>query len=625
MEFSDIALAKLLQTVPELGPLILTFKDVSDELSDESGIRVGVFVLRSGSDLFYIPVVSKGDNVYPTDSIFFDSKKKFFPLTKKTVSLVVSSSQLEQGKPTKIPSTVTINPSVQNLLTPPRTGKYAYASASRLTDFLAAMPDHLKQFTFEKFAAEKSVYDDLDKMFSLKAIFDVLNPAKQSLAAVTNESPISVVTGASPKIDNEAISNILNDGYHISGSAPTRRVAISVQDYNLSGTVKEISEVDGDRDYELAFAHSSSREAFIPKLHKLNGINHYDLTLAIFTNGDYAVKNRFISVKDLPDRKEVLTRLFNYNPPILLREVNNGDTIVISTNSGEFLGPFNVSKVVLNHLGVEVSTHGRDIVKVCGYNNFRGEAELDQRVLYIPSNSIVLRLASNVTHELANSVNSAAKRREFETLQFLGAELNLGYDGIEYSLNGRALGGEPEVMKALVITEGIDPVQAKSFVKQAQITKFTKIYLTKASSISSEAAPSEIPNQGQLPDTQPTVKPNGAYSPNLVGSVQKTMPLSDGQVTESAIISELLQVPDMYEQITEYLPDIEESIDKIGRILFMSRVHIHKLAETTDSESVFSFLAQLKAVYRMLGDNYLKLQELVTGAQGMNQGVEEPN
>ena len=41
MEFSDIALAKLLQTVPELGSLILTFKDLTDEISDDTGIQVG--------------------------------------------------------------------------------------------------------------------------------------------------------------------------------------------------------------------------------------------------------------------------------------------------------------------------------------------------------------------------------------------------------------------------------------------------------------------------------------------------------------------------------------------------------------------------------------------------------
>jgi hypothetical protein len=621
MEFSDIALAKLLQTLPELGSLILTFQDLSEEISDESGIQVGVFILRSGADLFYVPVVSKSDNVYPIDSIFFDSKKKFFPLTKKTVNLVMASSQVNQGKATTIPKTVVENPSVYGLITPPRTGKYAYASASRLTDFLASMPNHLKQFTFEKFAAEKSVYDELDKMFSLKAIFDVLKPTPAGAAQVTNAAPISIATGAGPNVDAEALANIVRDGYAIVGENPNPRVAVSVQDYNSAGVAKEISEVDGDRDYEIAFASGPSREAFVPKMHKYSASK----TLAVFTNGDYAVSKSFISVGESPARKKVLDRLFHYTPPVLLRDVNNGDAFVIMTNSGTFLGPFTAGKTVLNHLGVEVSVnrYSSGIHKVCGYNNFRGEAELDSGYLYLPHNSIVIKLASDVTFELDSSVNGAAKRRQFETLQMLGAELNLGFDGVEYSLNGRQIGTEPKVMEVLVVKEGIDPYQARSFVKQAQVTKFTKIYLTKAAGMSGDYAPADIPNYGQIPSESGDMKPNGAYNPDLAGAVQQTLPLNDGQVTESTIISELLQVPDMYEQIEEYLPDIEESIDKLGRILFMSRVHIHKLAETTDAESVFGFLAQLKAVYRMLGDNFIKLQDLVNGAQSMNFENEE--
>ena len=79
MEFSDIALAKLLQTQPELGQLILTFQDVSDEITDDSGIQVGVFVLRSAADLFYVPV---------------DPKQTTFTLSTVSSSIVVRSSSL---------------------------------------------------------------------------------------------------------------------------------------------------------------------------------------------------------------------------------------------------------------------------------------------------------------------------------------------------------------------------------------------------------------------------------------------------------------------------------------------------------------------------------------------------
>lgn len=626
MDFYEIALAKFYQSYPELGSLVLTFQDITDQLTEESNTKVGVIVLRSGPELFYVPVISKNEDVHPIDSIFFDDKKKFFPLTKRVISKVLAPGQTEQGKATKIPSTVVSNPSTYGLITPPRTGKYAYASSSRLTEFLASMPNNVKQDTLQKFASEKSLYDDLDAMYGLKAIFDVLKPTPQGAAAKVNEAPISMVTGAGPKVSADDLKAVLEKGYAFVGAQPHARVALSIQNYNQTGTVRSISAVDADRDYEIAFRSGPSREAFIPKMHRLNGGG----TLAIFTNGDYAdTMASFVSVGDALERKKVLTRLFDYNPPVLLRDLNIDDKFVISTNSGQFLGPFTVNKVALSNLGVDIRVSGpsNNIRTICGYTNFLGEAEVINGkagdTLYIPSNSIIIKLALNVTSDLEHSQSQAAMRKEFETLQHLGAEINLGYDGVEYTIDGRPVGTKPKVMEILVIKEGIAPDQAENFVKQAEETKFTKIYLSKRANVSGDYAPADIPTYGAIPPDSPSLKPNGAYNQDLVQNVQKSIPLKDGQVTESVIISELLQTADMFGQIEEYLPDIEECIDKLGRILFMSRVHIDQISKVTDAESVFGFLSQVKAVYRMLGDNYVRLLELCNGSKAvMDNGVE---
>lgn len=616
MEFSDIALAKLLQTVPELGSLIITFQDVSDELQDNTGVQVGVFVLRSGTSMFYVPVVSKNDNVFPIDSIFFDSEKKFFPLTKKILGLILSTSQTEQGSPTKIPNTVIGNPSVYELLNPPRTGKFVYASSSRLCDFLVQLPDSVKQAVFEKVAAEKSVYDDLDKMFGLKAIFDVLKPAKQSLAAKTNQAPISVITSA-PGLDTDGIDNILRDGYHIRGQLPERRIAVDAQYFNTEGIFREVTALDGNMDYTIVMENGTSREAFIPKMHSLAPAGRR--SLALFTTGDYALCEKFIAQGENLERKQVLDTLFQYRPPVLLRDCYNGDTIVLSMCDGTFLGPFQVRSVVLNANGIEVKIvdYGTsNFERILGYRNFEMEGRSVGASLYVPYNCIVLKLGENLSSDCEDHLNCAVTKRELAAAQYLGAELNLGYDGVEFAINGSAIGDEPKVMEVLVVKEGIEPNAARNFVKQAREVKHTKIYLTKRAE-STDMSPSEVPQYGILPESNWDVSPNGAFMPN----VQQSMGLGDAQVTEATIISELLQVPDMYEQIQEYLPEIEESIDKLGRILFMSRVHISQLAKDVDPDQVFAFLAQLKSVYRLLGDNYLKLKTMTSVATI----VEEPD
>jgi hypothetical protein len=620
MEFADIALAKFLQTIPELGPLILTFQDVTEELQDDTGIMVGVFVLRIGSELYYVPVVSKNDNVYPIDSIFFDSKKKFFPLTKKTINLVLNSAQLDPGQAQKIPTSVVGNPSVFEIINPPRTGKYVYSSSSRLIDFLSSMPDYLKKFTFEKIAAEKSVYDSLDTAFGLKAIFDVLRPAPGSLAAKTNQAPISVVTEASPALSPDGVSSILNDGYHIVGKQPTRRVAVTVEDFHTDGLYREVSDVDGDNDYVISLNNGTTREAYIPHMRSFGG-SARGRSLALFTNGDYALSDSFIAVGDTPDRKVVLTRLFDYKPPVLLRDVYNGDTIALCTSDGEVLGPFNVRNVMLNSYGIEISVSdysNYNIRQINGFRNFARSAECQDGSLYVPYNIAVLKLADNITMDLESSVQSAQRRREISAMQFLGSEMNLGYDGVEFSINGSPIGAEPKVMEILVVKEGIEPDAARNFVKQAKVTKLTKIYMTKQAT-STDYNPAETPQYGILPESNWDVSPNGAFLPNL----QKSLALGDSQVTESTIISELLQCPDMFEQIGEYMPEIEEAIDKLGRILFMARVHIGKLSETNDADNLFSFLASLKTIYRLLGDNYVKLNELVrVSANSENMQIE---
>lgn len=610
MEFSDIALAKLMQTAPDLGPLIVNFQDVTEEMGETSQCQVGVFVLQSGAEAMFVPVISKGGDVFPIDSVFVDSQKRFMPLTRMVIDSVVAGGQVEPGKAVKIPDTVVRNPNVYNLINPPRTGKFVYASASRMVDFLAELPAHVKRAAFEGIRSEKSVYDSLDKMFGLKAIFDVLNPAPSSLAAKTNEEPISVITSPVAGLGQDAISNILNDGYHVVGAQPTHRVAVSTQDFNRKGQVREVSSVDADRDYDVAVKGGITREAFLPRMHKLQRTRR---TLALYTNGDYSLSQTLIAVGAPLDRKVVLDRLFDFKPPVLLRDLGMGESFVVMTKEGEFIGPLRADCVTLNSSGVEIRVCdlGGGIDKICGYRNFAGSAEMLERTLYVPSNSVVIRLGEDISPELEQSVFGTARNLEFRDLQLLGSQLDLGFDGVEFSANGKVVGGVPQAMKLLVVEEGVDPSLARSFVKQAQESKFVRIYMSKQASTDYNAA--EVPQYGAAPAQVGDIGMNGAFMPSLRQATQ----LGDSQVVEATVISELLQTPDMFAQIGEYLPDIEEAVDKLGRILFMTRVHIDQLANNIDSDSVFSLLAQVKGVYRMLGDNMLRLKRIVVGAQHM--------
>jgi hypothetical protein len=611
-DFHDLALAKFLQSSPELSNMIVTFKDVSDELQDDVDIKVGVFILRSGEEVFYVPTVSKADNVYPIDSIFFASKSKFFPLTKKTVAMVVNSSQLTQGRKSKIPDTVVLNPDMTQLINPPRTGKFVAASTSRLGDFMAVLPDYLKTFTLEKISSEKSVYEDLHKMFSLRDIFASLQTPAKAMRAVTNQSPVSIVTGVSAGgLSEEDINAILENGYVVKGAPAVTRVAIAAQNAEDS-RFSLVTELDGNCDWEVMFNRGDSREAFIPKAWTIgHACSNKRQTVAIFTNGDYAISEAFVSKGERLDRSQVLESVFRHNPPILPRDVAVGDNFAIIDTESRLLGIFSANKVTLSHLGVDIeaymnagfSTSGR--FNLHAYRNFGSAPIVEGREVYMPYSTLVIRLSKDISMDLERSAMSANRKHEVSQVGLLGDQLNLSFDGVEFTVNGKVVGQEKAAMQRLVVEEGIDPSAAMSFVKQAREQKIARIYLTKEAGKAFKAG--EIPQFGEQPTPPGKTGLNGSFIPN----VQQSLKIGDAQATEATIISELLQTPDMFELIEEYMPDIEECIDRLGRILFLSRVHITKLSENNDADNVFSFLASLKAVYRLLGDNMIKLQELV--------------
>jgi len=623
IDFNSLALAKFLSSSPELGNYIIGFKDVTDEIQndDNADLKVGIFVLRVGREVFYVPVVSKGDSVYPVDSIFFASLAKFYPLTKKTIELITSTSQLSQGKAVKIPPTVSINPDMTQLIVPPRTGKLVYASASRLGDFLSEMPDYLKKFTMEKIAEEKSVYEELHKLFNIRDIFAALKPAPKGAAVQTNAVPVSVVTGVGKgNLTPDEITSIIDNGYIISGEVPTKRFAVAATNFD-DGRYTSVTALDGNSDYEVILKSGAGREAFIPKQSNIGQfgkvIRETWKSVALFSNGDWAEAESFVVKGTKMNRTDVLDTLFKFNTPVSPRELETGDNFAMFDNEFDLIGVFNTERVILSNLGVEIKAFPRGgfsrAGEVCihALRNYTAKAQYNHKTIFTPFNTIILKLNENVADELERSVNSASVKREITEAGLLGEQLNLGYDGVEFTANGRIVGSEADMMSRLVITEGIEPEQATTFVKQAKERKFAKIYLSKQAG-TAPGGPGfnagEIPQMGNPPPPVPKVGLNGSFMPNT----QSSFSIKDPQATEATIISELLQNPDMFGLIDEYIPEIEDCVDKLGRVLLLSRIHIRQLAENNDADGVFSFLDNLRNVYRMLGNNLIKLKELTT-------------
>lgn len=622
MEFSEIALLKLTQVMPEIVSYIVSFADITDQTleQEDSSLRVGCFLVCFGNSYYYIPMVSKGDSIQPIDSLFSAESESFIPLTKKIVANLINSSKNSIGKSTRIPNTVVKNPSVYHLVTPPRTGKFVYASASRVADFLASMPNMTKKAVLQKFSEDKSVYSALHKLFGLERLFESLRPTNSVSFKEESNPGIHIVTEGS-NLPEDMIQDILQKGYSTVGEA-TPRVALEAFDYNTFGALKQVSSSDAGKDYIIYNSDGFELEAYIPKRTKANptfpallNSSHgksSDPVFAIFRNGSYAISSDMVSRADGNPSKNVIKDLIKENYNISISQIGQGASFALFSPDFELIGAYYALKV--NNAGYGTTINAVSIVK--GYcqpdqltviNAFKNVTAISGNYsteLFIPFGTICIPLGKNLSLEVGNNINAVARKLDFITRTTLGISAELGYDGIEYRYNGSPIGNHLDVVKVLVLKEGISPNTAESFIKKAKENGHVKFYMSK----SADFEPAEIPAYGQKAMDQ--YNPLDLQGPDFMGNVQSAIQTNDSSTVESTIISELLQTTDMAEHISEYLPDINAAVDKLGRTLFLIRLNIGRLGDKFEASELLSFVSNLRNVYRLLGENSLKLAQM---------------
>jgi hypothetical protein len=631
MEFSDLAMVKLLQVLPELGPYIVTFKDVTDELNREGDeTQVGLFIVSFGGQYYYIPITGKGEVLQPVDSIFDPTEGCFYPLTKSFLQKFINSQSLQLGNRTKIPQTVVQNPSVYGLVTPPRTGKFNYASESRVTEFLSILPPLTKKAFIEGVYRNKPFAENLNKMFGLSNIVESLSTSPAITKSASAETPLTdnmveemgihVITGGEGLNDTE-IQSILTKGYALRGIQKEVRIAVPAYDGNRYGSLQSISSVDQGLEFDIVMKNGETREGLVMRRSSI--LPQMALLLSrsasanfiLFSNGDYTTKANVIGVAQGTNTNNVFKSIFQYSPPITASQLVDGDKAMLLTPDLEFVGAFRINRTESHSLGITIKGYNlvsQESVVMHAYKNCKQISAPNRSEIYIPSDAVFVRLNDDLDYELEVNINSAQARLELNSLVTLGGMSTIGYDGVEFSYNGSRVGNIPSLLTVLITTEGLPPKQAEEFIKRAQETRTCRFYISKKA----DFEPAEIPQYGNIPPEQPNSQGLGERQ---IGNMQEASETGDMETTGAMILSELLQVPSMDEYITEYLPEIKGAIDKLGRILFLARINMSKMFTGENASDIFSFLASLRNVYRLLGDNYIKLERMAQSIDEQQQ------
>ena len=639
MSFTDIAFERLSKAAPELSGLVVSFQDMSDETDESSKIKVGAFILNSSGSLFYIPVIAKGTNAYPMDCIFSEEEKRFFPMSKLGIEKVKASAKENVGQGAKVPKNVVANPSVRRLVEPPRTGKYVYAS-SGLNEFLTQIPDDSKEAMLNKIAEDQDLTKGLNKVgFDVRELVASLQPIQKQ--AETEVAPEVQVVTQGEGLDDEVIQMILDQGYAIVGEHREPRVAVELGNQNQTFTT--LRSAQPGQAYEVVMKDGLTRLGFVPKGLQAQGLgagpeqspspvgmkpyegkgNHNVADtdrLFIMENGDYAYTDKAVIKANPRDYIEAVKNVVDSGSYMDIDNIDPGmdafTKIMLVTAEG-CAGPFTVdSKTTNTETGttIQVSKAGCEQQTIHVLPNMKGNVAIEGKDIYVSPSAKAIKLKKDCRCDIEMDLNTAVTKSE-SVGEILKEAMTINYDGIEYAVDGHTVGNEVALAEELAVNQGLSKEATEHFIKKAKEESKVKLQLTKQAA--KEAVPTPIPDYGQeVPEDRQSINESKKkQSLRVADSIKKSMGTRDRNAIEQTIISEFLQDPNMYETIDSYLPEVNDSVDRLGRAILLLRINSDQISDDMESEDLSNMMTSLRNTFKMLGDNAIKLGHLTSNAR----------
>jgi hypothetical protein len=184
--FGQMAHSALANKFPELVERVVTFKVLSSDIDNGSG--VGAFIVSLDGDALHVPVVLANNQVKPLEVMYYPKKDIFLPLDKNWVDELSRSTLDELGAGVEAPKTLEPDADIRNLVVPPTTGRYAYASANdlpgeKLARFLDEAPNYVKMAFAKVLERNKKVLKFAFENYDNKMLLTAIRPTRTKTAA----------------------------------------------------------------------------------------------------------------------------------------------------------------------------------------------------------------------------------------------------------------------------------------------------------------------------------------------------------------------------------------------------------------------------------------------------------
>ena len=258
---SEMAYQLLTQRVPDIVPDVVTFKVLATDI--DKGYGVGAFVVSRDGQAIYIPVVMSNSAIKPLDIMYHKALNMFLPLNKGWLDELAKTGLTSLGTGVRTPETLYTDVDIRNIVVPPITGRFSYASESKdvervlssdnltkeadareptlLLPLLHAAPNRIKAAFQRVLAQQPVILKAAAAAYGMAALSTALRPhlekvaAKQSFGGAlwiadkdTTPSEFRRIFGDKA---GEAYAGVRRDGYAVRDDRKAHNLVLQVQPY----------------------------------------------------------------------------------------------------------------------------------------------------------------------------------------------------------------------------------------------------------------------------------------------------------------------------------------------------------------------------------------------------------
>jgi hypothetical protein len=203
---SEMAYNLLSTRMPDLMQDVVTFKVLDVDIDKGSG--VGSFVVLRHNQPIYVPVVMVDNAIKPLEVFYHKALNVFLPLSKGWLDEIDKNALSSLGAGVKTPETLYTDVDIRNVVVPPITGRFSYASwvpkalvdvarvmtvetlekvaseaALMLPALLTAAPNTMKAAYVRLLERNPTLFKQAASTYGMKALAAALQPRLEKVAA----------------------------------------------------------------------------------------------------------------------------------------------------------------------------------------------------------------------------------------------------------------------------------------------------------------------------------------------------------------------------------------------------------------------------------------------------------